>query len=100
MILVIVLMGCCVSAFGIPAAWLITDSAERAGVVVAVGTTLFNLAFASGETIGAPVAAGLSQLTDDTLPMIGLGAVMLASLLVVLRARRRLPRSRPAAGAG
>ena len=67
-------MGCCVTGFGIPAAWLLTDAAERAGLVVAMGTMLFNLAFAGGETIGAPLAAGLSQLTSDTVPLLGLAA--------------------------
>jgi MFS family permease len=83
--LVVVLMGCCVTGFGIPAAWLLTDATERAGLAVAVGTTLFNLAFAGGETIGAPLAATLSQLTSDSVPLLGLAVVMLASLALVLR---------------
>jgi MFS family permease len=90
-LLVVILMGCCVTGFGIPAAWLLTDATERAGLAVAVGTTLFNLAFAGGETIGAPLAAGLSQLTSDAVPLLGLAAVMLASLGLVVRGRSRLP---------
>ncbi len=83
-VLVIILMGTCVTGFGIPAAWLLTDASQRAGLVVAVGTTLFNLAFAAGETIGAPVAASVSQHTSDVVPLLGLSAVMLASLAVLL----------------
>jgi predicted MFS family arabinose efflux permease len=90
-VLVVILMGCCVTGFGIPAAWLLTDATERAGLAVAVGTTLFNLAFAGGETIGAPLAAGISQLTSDAVPLLGLAAIMLASLGLVVRGRSRLP---------
>jgi MFS family permease len=92
-LLLVALMGCCVTGFGIPAAWLLTDATERAGLATAVGTTLFNLAFAGGETIGAPVAAVLSQLTSDVVPLVGLSVVMLGSLGLVLLDRRRRPRS-------
>jgi predicted MFS family arabinose efflux permease len=93
--IVVLLMGCCVTGFGIPAAWLLTDATERAGLAVAVGTTLFNLAFAGGETIGAPLAATLSQLTSDTVPLLGLAAVMVGSLGLVVRSRVQLARSDP-----
>ncbi len=87
--LMVVLMGTCVTSFGIPAAWLLTDASERAGLAVAVGTTLFNLAFAGGETIGAPVAATVSQHSSDVVPLLGLAVLMLGSLTVVLARSER-----------
>jgi uncharacterized membrane protein YfcA len=54
-----------------------------------VVTTLGNLAYAMGETIGAPVAAALSQATSDAVPILLLAALMLATLWPVSRIRRR-----------
>jgi MFS family permease len=76
----------------IPAMSLITDSVERTGVALAFGTMLLNLAWAVGETIGAPAAASISRATSDTVPLLALAAVMLITLSLV-RLRR------PVAGA-
>ena len=54
----------------IPAVSLLTDSAERAGFALVIATTLVNLAYAIGETIGAPVAAGVSNATSDAVPLL------------------------------
>jgi hypothetical protein len=69
----------------IPAVSTMTDSAERLGIALVVASTLFNLAYAAGETIGAPVAAILSQATSDAVPLLGLGALMLLTLIPARR---------------
>ena len=81
-------------AYMIPAVSMMTESAERAGVALVLATTLVNLAYAVGETIGAPVAAGLSQATSDAVPLLLVAAMMLVTLRLVLvnaaRSRRRV----------
>lgn len=72
----------------IPAVSLMTASAEAAGIALVVVTTLGNLAYASGETIGAPVAAGLSQASTDAVPILLVVALMLLTLRPALRLRR------------
>jgi MFS family permease len=77
--------------YTIPAISMITESVEHAGVALIVGTTVLNLSWAIGETIGAPAAAGLSQMTSDAVPLIGLAAIMLVTLVPVLRMRLTAP---------
>lgn len=72
----------------IPAVSLMTASAEAAGIALVVVTTLGNLAYASGETIGAPVAAGLSQASTDAVPILLVAALMLLTLRPAVRLRR------------
>jgi predicted MFS family arabinose efflux permease len=83
-----------VAAFGppltactIPAMSVMTAAAERAGIAIALATMLLNLGWATGETIGAPVAANLSQATSDAVPLIVLAVIMLLTLWPVRRAR-------------
>lgn len=85
----------CVLAFGgpltlymTPAVAVMTSSAERAGISIVLVTTLFNLAYAAGETVGAPAAAVLSQQSGDALPLILLGGLMLLTLVPVWRMDR------------
>ena len=83
----------------IPAVPMMTASAERVGVTVVVATSLVNLAYAVGETIGAPTAALLSTASSDAVPFLALAGLMLLSLVLVRRSHRTaLPA--PAAGAG
>jgi MFS transporter, DHA2 family, methylenomycin A resistance protein len=63
----------------IPAASLTTDSAEAAGVSLVLATTLFNLAYALGETVGAPVSASVAQATSDFVPLLAIALLMLAT---------------------
>ena len=64
----VLLLGGPMSAFMIPAVPMMTASAERVGVTVVVATSLVNLAYAVGETIGAPTAALLSHASSDAVP--------------------------------
>jgi MFS family permease len=63
---------------------MLTDAAERLGVAIVVATVMFNLAWAVGEVVGAPTAATVAQLTSDTVALLMISAVMLATLAVVL----------------
>ena len=71
------------TAYGLPAISITTDAIERVGAALAFGSMLFNLAWATGETIGAPAAASLSRATSDAVPLAALAALMLATLAVV-----------------
>ena len=79
----IVVLGGPLSAFMIPAVPMMTASAERVGVSVVIATSLVNLAYALGETIGAPSAALLSTAAGDGVPMLVLAALMLLTLVLV-----------------
>lgn len=86
-LLCVVVLGGPLSAFMIPAVPIMTVSAERVGFTVVLATSLVNLAYAVGETIGAPSAAVLSSAAGDGLPFAILSALMLATLVWVRRAR-------------
>ncbi|HEY3727311.1 MAG TPA: MFS transporter [Solirubrobacteraceae bacterium] len=87
----VVALGGPLTAYTIPAMSVITEAAERAGIALAVATMALNLAWATGETIGAPVAASLSQATSDAVPLLLLAAIMVLTLIPVRRARLTRP---------
>lgn len=95
----VLVLGGPMSAFMIPAVPMMTASAERVGVTVVVATSLVNLAYAVGETVGAPTAALLSTASSDAVPFLGIAGLMLVSLVLVRRSRRTA-RTAPAASAG
>jgi MFS family permease len=76
----------------IPGASLMHESAERVGVTLILATTLFNLAYALGETVGAPLSASTAQATSDAVPLLAI-----ALLMVATAAWAFTHRSRPAA---
>jgi MFS family permease len=84
-ILTVLVLGAPITASTIPGMAVLADGAEKAGAAVAVGALLINLAWAVGETIGAPVAANLAQATSDAVPIVLLGALFLVTALVVWR---------------
>jgi MFS family permease len=84
-ILAVIALGGPMTGYMIPAVSTMTDSAERLGIALVVTSSLFNLAYAAGETIGAPSAAVLSQATSDAVPLIGLGVLMLLTLIPARR---------------
>ena len=83
----VVALGGPLTAYTIPAMAMIADAAEQAGIPLAVATMLLNLAWAFGETLGAPAAANLSQATSDAVPLLLLSAIMVVTLWPVIRAR-------------
>jgi MFS family permease len=80
-VMLVITLGVPLGAYMIPAMTLMSDSAERAGITLVVVTTLFNLSYAAGETVGAPAAAAVSQATSDTVPLIAIAVLMLLTLL-------------------
>lgn len=91
----VIALGGPLAAYMIPAVSMMTATAEATGAALVVVTTLGNLAYAVGETIGAPVAAGLSQATSDAVPILVLTVLMLATLWPVSRIRDARPGARP-----
>jgi MFS family permease len=83
--LAVVALGAPMTAATIPAVSLMTDATERAGVTLILATTAVNLAFAIGETIGSPVAAGLSTLSGDLLPLFLIAGLMTLTFLLARR---------------
>jgi MFS family permease len=83
----VIALGGPLTAYTIPAMAMITDAAEQAGIPLAVATMMLNLAWAVGETVGAPAAANISQVTSDAVPLLLLSAIMVVTLWPVIRAR-------------
>lgn len=73
----------------IPGVAIMTDSAERAGVALVLTTTLFNLAFAVGESLGAPLSASVAQATSDLVPLATISLLMVATAGWAFAHRRR-----------
>jgi MFS family permease len=96
----VVALGGPLTAYTIPAMAMITDAAEQAGIPLAVATMLLNLAWAFGETLGAPAAANLSQATSDAVPLLLLSAIMVVTLWPVIRARLNAVPTEPTEPAG
>ena len=61
-------------------------------MTLVLATTLFNLAYALGETVGAPLSASTAQATSDAVPLLAI-----ALLMVATAAWAFTHRSRPAA---
>jgi MFS family permease len=87
--LTVLMLGGPLTAYAMPAISIMTDAIERIGAALAFGSMLVNLAWATGETIGAPAAASLSRTTSDAVPLVALAALMLVTLVPVLRAGSR-----------
>jgi MFS family permease len=84
-VLTVITLGGPSTGFMLASMSVITESAERIGVALALATMMLNLAWATGETIGAPFAATLSALTSDAVPFLLISALMAATLIVVMR---------------
>ena len=92
-VLTVIALGGPSTGLMIPSMSVITDTAERLGVAIALATMVLNLAWAVGEAVGAPTAATVAHLTSDTVALLLISAAMLATLVVVLSTR--LIRSTP-----
>jgi MFS family permease len=84
-VLTVVTLGGPLTVSTTPAMSLMTDAVDQLGAALAFGTMLLNLAWAIGETIGAPAAASLSHVTSDAVPLAVLAAAMVLTLRPVLR---------------
>jgi predicted MFS family arabinose efflux permease len=85
-----------VTALATPAVLLMTDAVEHVGAALVFASMLLNLAWALGETVGAPTSAVISRATSDAVPLLMLAAAMLLTLAPVLRLRSLRPYARPA----
>ncbi|MFL5864531.1 MAG: MFS transporter [Solirubrobacteraceae bacterium] len=83
----VIALGGPLTAYTIPALTVITDASEQLGIPLAVATMMLNLAWATGEVVGAPAAANVSQATSDAIPLLALSAIMVLTLRPVLTAR-------------
>jgi MFS family permease len=97
-VVIVLALGGPMTAGLIPAVSMMTEATERVGVTLLLATTMVNLAYAAGEVIGAPAAAGLSESTGDAIPLLIIAGLLLATLVPVLRARRAAT-AQPSAGA-
>jgi MFS family permease len=86
--LAVIALGVPMTASMIPAVSLMTEATERADVTLIIATTTVNLAYAVGETIGAPVAASLSSLAGDLVPLFLIAALMAMTFVLVRRGAR------------
>jgi MFS family permease len=93
--LTVLALGGPLTAYAMPAISIMTDAIERIGAALVFGSMLLNLAWAMGETVGAPAAASLSRATSDAVPLLALAALMLATLAICSPLTQRW--SRPAA---
>jgi predicted MFS family arabinose efflux permease len=82
-VLTIVCVGGALGTLAVPASTVVTHRAERLGVALAAAAAMFNLAFAIGETIGAPAGAALAQATSDVLPFAAVAVLMLATFALM-----------------
>ena len=80
--LTVLTLGGPLTAYAMPAISIMTDAIERIGAALVFGSMLLNLAWATGETIGAPAAANVSRATSDAVPLVALAALMLATLAI------------------
>jgi MFS family permease len=90
-IVLVVLAGIAYGFFWVPGTAILSDAAERAGLDLAFGAMLLNLAWAPGDFVGAAAGGALADAVGDAsvyLVVIGLCAVTL-----VVDLRRRLGRS-------
>jgi hypothetical protein len=88
-ILTVIALGGPLIASTTPAMSLMTDAVEELGAALAFGSMLLNLAWAIGETVGAPAAATISHATSDAVPLALLAAIVLLTLIPVLRVGSR-----------
>jgi MFS family permease len=80
--LTVLTLGGPLTAYAMPAISIMTDAIERIGAALVFGSILLNLAWATGETIGAPAAANVSRATSDAVPLVALATLMLATLAI------------------
>jgi hypothetical protein len=83
----VITLGGPLTAYTIPAMSVMTDATERMGVALVFAAMGLNIAWALGETIGAPTAATVSQATSDAVPFTMLALIMLVTLVPVIRSR-------------
>lgn len=88
---VVAAAGLIFSIYWVPGVAIVTDSTEAAGIEVAFGFALVNLAWAPGDAVGAAVGGALADLSSDAVPYGLLAATCLVTAVIVWRTRDRQP---------
>jgi predicted MFS family arabinose efflux permease len=84
----------------VPAGLLLTAGAERIDLDHAYAFAFFNLAWATGFTVGAAGGGALAQVSTDAVPYLLLAGAYAASLAAARAARHRRPEAELAARGG
>jgi MFS family permease len=89
------------ATFWAPAMALLSDSAEAAGLDLAIAMAFTNLAWAGGQVLGGAGGSRLADATADAVPYAVLSGLCALTLLISGRVARRLPPAHaPTATAG
>ncbi len=83
--ILIVLIAMTLGAFWAPAMAMLSDAAETRGLDQGLAAALMNLAWASGQILGAGAGGAVAKATGDALPM-ALTAGLCAGTLLLVRA--------------
>jgi predicted MFS family arabinose efflux permease len=78
-------------SFWAPAAALLSDSSEDAGLDQAIAFSISNLGWALGHVIGGGAGAALADATSDAVPYGLLAALCVATLAGVISLGRSAP---------
>lgn len=92
-IVLVVLAGVAYGFFWVPGTTLLSDGTERAGLELAFGAMLLNLAWAPGNLVGAAVGGALADAAGDASVYLVAVGLCAASLLVGARPAARLRES-------
>jgi DHA1 family multidrug resistance protein-like MFS transporter len=91
--LLVLFAGIAFGAFFAPAMALLADQSDRAGLELALGFALINIAWAPGQLVGAAGGGALASAVSNSAPYLilaALCAVTLAALKPLLRLEQRL----------
>jgi MFS family permease len=84
---VIVLAAVSLGLFWAPAIAMVSDAAEDAGLALGFAFALVNLAWAVGQVSGAGIGGAAAKLTTDAVPLAGVSALCLLTLVALRGAR-------------
>jgi predicted MFS family arabinose efflux permease len=71
-----------------PSMALLSDGAEALGIAQGLAFALSNLGWSIGQTLGSAASARLADATSDAVPYLILAVICLATVAILLRARR------------
>jgi MFS family permease len=79
----ILLAALCFGGVWVPASSLLSSAAEARGIDLGIPYALWNMAWATGQTVGAGLGARVAQVTSDAVPYLLLSALCLATVTVI-----------------
>jgi predicted MFS family arabinose efflux permease len=87
-VVLVVLAAPAIGTMWAPSMALLSDGAEALGIAQGFAFALSNLGWSIGQVMGAAASARLADATSDAVPYVLLSGVCLATLAVLVRARR------------